>query len=148
LRSPPPLTLSPLLVIQSGLYLGYFFSLGLGTLFGASLLAGLRTSRTWLVVVSGVVVGYLFMTRPYDALLWAAAFGAYAICAYWRERASLLRGAAWAALGFLPMLVATLAYNRYVTGSFTQFPITAADPRHLRLRNTRYRAGPRPTSGR
>jgi hypothetical protein len=32
-------------------------------------------------------------------------------------------------LGFLPLLVATLAYNRYVTGSFTQFPITAADPR-------------------
>ena len=43
------LTLSPLLVIQSGLYLGYLFSLGLGTLFGASFLAGLRTSRIWLV---------------------------------------------------------------------------------------------------
>ncbi|MFI5257983.1 MAG: hypothetical protein ACHQRK_12095, partial [Gemmatimonadales bacterium] len=123
------LTVSPLLVIQSGLYLGYLFSLGLGTLFGASFLAGLRTSRIWLLVVSGVLVGYLFMTRPYDAFLWAVAFGGYAIVAYWRDRRVLLRSAAWAALGFLPLLVATLAYNRYVTGSFTQFPITAADPR-------------------
>ena len=33
---------SPILVVQSGVYLGYLFSLGLGLLFGASLLAGLR----------------------------------------------------------------------------------------------------------
>ena len=31
-------------------------------------------------------------------------------------------------LGFLPLLILTLAYNADVTGSFTQFPITAADP--------------------
>ncbi|HXY94060.1 MAG TPA: hypothetical protein VEP49_16395 [Acidimicrobiia bacterium] len=123
------LTVSPVLVVQSGLYLGYLFSLGLGTLFGASLLAGLRMSRRWLLVLSGALVGWLFMTRPYDAFLWAVAFGAYGAFAYWRERRTLLRGAAWAAVGFLPLLVATLAYNRYVTGSFTQFPITAADAR-------------------
>jgi hypothetical protein len=122
-------TLSPLLVIQSGLYLGYLFSLGLGTLFGAAFLAGLRTARRSLLVVSGVLVGYLFMTRPYDAFLWAAAFGAYAVFMYWREWRRLARAAAWAGIGFLPLLVATVAYNRYVTGSFTQFPITAADPR-------------------
>jgi len=58
------LTLSPLLVIQSGLYLGYLFSLGLGMLFGAAFLAGLRTARRWLLVASGVLLGYLFMTRP------------------------------------------------------------------------------------
>ena len=45
------------------------------------------------------------------------------------RRAGLLRGLGWAALGFLPLLVATLAYNRHITGSFTEFPITAADAR-------------------
>ena len=123
------LTLSPLLVIQSGLYLGYLFSLGLGTLFGASFLAGLRTSRIWPFVVSGVLVGYLFMTRPYDAFLWAVAFGGYALFAYWRDHRTLVRAGAWVFVGFLPLLISTLTYNRYVTGSFTQFPITAADAR-------------------
>lgn len=123
------LVLSPLLVVQSGVYLGYLFSLGLGTLFGACLLTGLRRSKTWLLVLSGALVGYVFMTRPFDGFVWAVAFGTYAVFAYWREKGRLLRGAACAGLGFLPLLVSTLAYNRYVTGSFTQFPITAADPR-------------------
>lgn len=120
--------LSPLLVVQSGMYLGYLFSLGLGGLFGASLLAGLRLRRTWLLVVSGLLVGWLFVTRPFDGLLWAIALVGYAGFAHWHERRDLARGLAWVALGFLPLLVATLAYNRHVTGSFTEFPITAADP--------------------
>jgi hypothetical protein len=129
LVSAAAFTICPGLVIQSGLYLGYLFSLGLGTLFGAALLAGLRTSRTWLLVASGLTVGYLFMTRPFDAVLWALAFFAFALFDHWRDRRTMLRGALWVGLGFLPLLVATLAYNRYVTGSFTEFPITAADPR-------------------
>ena len=123
------LVISPVLVIQSGIYLNYLFSVGLGMLFGASFLAGLRRSRRGLLVASGGLVGYLFMTRPFDALLWAAAFGAYVAFANWRHRRAMVRAVAWALVGFVPLLVATLAYNRYVTGSFTQFPITAADSR-------------------
>ena len=33
---------SPILVIQSGIYLSYLFSLGLGLVFGATFLGGLR----------------------------------------------------------------------------------------------------------
>jgi len=47
------LVLSPLLVVQSGVYLGYLFSLGLGALFGAAFLAGLRTQHRWLLVAAG-----------------------------------------------------------------------------------------------
>ena len=123
------LTISPLLVIQSGVYLGYLFSLGLGTLFGASLLAGLRTRRRSLLVVSGLLVGYVFMTRPFDAFLWALAFAAYLAFACRQDWRALVRAAGWCFLGFLPLLVATLAYNRHITGSFTEFPITAVDSR-------------------
>ncbi|HEX5588309.1 MAG TPA: hypothetical protein VFZ17_13435, partial [Acidimicrobiia bacterium] len=121
------LVLSPLLVIQSGVYLGYLFSLGLGALFGATLLAGLRLRRWWLLVVSGALVGWLFMTRPFDGLLWGVALVAYAVFAGWADKRALARGLGLAALGFLPLLVATLAYNHHITGSFTEFPITAAD---------------------
>ena len=68
------------------------------------------------------------MTRPFDAVLWglAALVGVFGL--HWKQWGRVLRAAAWVALGFVPLFVATLAYNRHVTGSFTQFPITAADP--------------------
>ncbi|MFI5046362.1 MAG: hypothetical protein ACHQIG_04810 [Acidimicrobiia bacterium] len=123
------LVLSPFLVIQSGVYLGYLFSFGLGGLFGACFLAGLRRRSTWLLVLSGVLVGWLFMTRPFDGLLWGIALLSYGVIACRHELRTYVRALALTALGFLPLLVATLAYNRYVTGSFTEFPITAADAR-------------------
>ena len=67
------LVLSPFVVIQSGVYLGYLFSLGLGSLFGACFLAGLRRRSAWLLVLAGALVGWLFMTRPFDGLLWGVA---------------------------------------------------------------------------
>ncbi len=120
---------SPILVIQSGIYVSYLFSLGLGLVFGATFLGGLRRPTRWPVVVGGLCLGYLFMTRPYDAVLWAAPFLLYAVYAQWRRWRPLLRAVVWCAVGFLPFAIATLVYNRHVTGSFTEFPITFADPR-------------------
>jgi hypothetical protein len=122
------MVLSPIFLIQSGVYLGYLFTLGLGLFFGAALITGVERRRPVLVITAGFLVGWLFMTRPFDAVLWAAAFGTYVVIVHWREWARLFRAAAWAILGALPVVIATLAYNRHVTGSFTQFPITAADP--------------------
>ena len=65
---------------------------------------------------------------PLDAVLWAAPFAGYALVLYWRRWRLLVGGAVVVALGFLPFLVITLLYNRHVTGSFTQFPLTAKDP--------------------
>ena len=123
------LVLSPLLVIQSGMFLGYLFSLGLGSCFTAAFITGMRRGNWWLFALAGVLVGWLFMTRPFDGLLWALAVLAYGAFAQWHEKRAFLRAVLWTALGFLPLLIATLAYNRHITGSFTEFPITAADPR-------------------
>lgn len=119
---------SPILPIQGGAYLSYLFTLGLGLLFGALLLSGLRLGGVWRPLVAGVLLGWIFMTRPYDAVLWGAAFGSYALV---RERARLgavVRSAALCGASALPLMVATLAYNRHVTGGWLAFPITAADP--------------------
>lgn len=122
------LVLSPLLAIQGGAYLSYLFTLGVGLGFGVALLRAIRLHRPRLAVLAGVAVGWIFLTRPYDAILWGAAFVAIALVRHrpsWRPvlRATLLTGVA-----ALPLVLAALAYNRHVTGSFTQFPITAADP--------------------
>ncbi|HUF85362.1 MAG TPA: hypothetical protein VMQ81_12315, partial [Acidimicrobiia bacterium] len=119
---------SPLLAIQGGVYLSYLFTLGLGLLFGTLLLSGLRLDRPLRLLLAGVLLGWIFITRPYDAVLWGAAFAGYALI---RERARWTRlvqpflvcGAA-----ALPLVIATLAYNRHVTGGWLAFPITAADP--------------------
>ena len=119
---------SPMIITQSGVYLGYLFSLGMGLLFGTALLAGLRRGSAWLAVVAGAFLGIVFVTRPYDAVLWAAAMGGYGVFLTWREWAHQLRTVGLVFLGFLPYVALTLAHNRIVTGSFTQFPFSAKEP--------------------
>jgi hypothetical protein len=119
---------SPIVVIQSGTYLGYLFTLGLGLLFLTALCSGVRTGKRGRLVAAGLLVGWIFMTRPFDAVMWAAAAVGALAWTHRREPRRLLRAAVPLAIGFVPLLAATLAYNAHVTGSFTQFPITAADP--------------------
>jgi hypothetical protein len=116
--------------IQTGVYLGYMFTLGLGLLFAAGVLCGVRRGKPALIVGAGLLLGWIFMTRPYDAVLWGIAVVGYVLVVRWREREwrRLAVAAGWLAVGLLPLLVATLAYNQHVTGSATTFPITVADP--------------------
>lgn len=122
------MVVSPIFLVQSGLYLGYLFTLGLGLLALAALLTGVRDHLRWRLVAGGALIGWVFMTRPFDAVLWALAALVGVLALHWKQWGRIARAALWVALGFAPLLVATLAYNRHVTGSFTQFPITAADP--------------------
>lgn len=119
---------SPIVVIQSGTYLGYLFTLGLGLLFVTAVCSGVRTGRRGRLVIAGLLVGWILLTRPFDAVLWGLAVVVTVAWTHRREPKRLARAAVPLALGFLPLLVVTLAYNAHVTGSFTQFPITAADP--------------------
>lgn len=119
---------SPILAIQGGVYLSYLFTLGLGLLFGALLLRGLRRHHVAELVGAGVLLGWIFMTRPYDAVLWGVAIAGHAAV---RHRSRL-----WWLLGRLticggaavPFVLITLAYNRHLTGGWLEFPVTAKDP--------------------
>jgi 4-amino-4-deoxy-L-arabinose transferase-like glycosyltransferase len=119
---------SPILAIQGGVYLSYLFTLGLGLLFGALLSSGTRLGRPWRLVVAGVLLGWIFMTRPYDAVLWGLAFAGYVAIRDRGRWRSLLRPFLVCGAAALPLVLATLAYNRYATGGWLEFPITAADP--------------------
>jgi hypothetical protein len=119
---------SPMVITQSGVYLGYLFSLGCGLLFGAALFSGLRLRQGWRLVAAGALLGVLFVTRPFDAVVWAAVMGGYAIFTTWREWARQLRALGLVFLGILPFFVLTLLHNHAVTGKFTTFPFTAKEP--------------------
>ncbi len=119
---------SPILPIQGGAYLSYLFTLGLGLLFGALLLSGIRLDRPMRLAAAGVLLGWIFLTRPYDAVLWGAAFAVFALI---RERSRWMRAVGRLVLcgaTALPLVIAALAYNRHVAGGWLRFPISAADP--------------------
>lgn len=122
------LVLSPIVAVQSGVYLTYMFALGLGTWFAATFLAGVRTADRRLLVLSGVLLGGIVVTRTYDAVVWSAVVGGYVLVTErhrWRDHLRLV-GPFVAAV--LPFVVAQLAHNRYLTGDPFEFPITVADP--------------------
>jgi hypothetical protein len=121
------LTVSPILAIQSGLFLSYLFTLALGLLLGWSLLEGVRRTRTGLCVAAGVFLGTILLTRPLDAVLWGLPFLVYLVVLHRHALRALVGRFAWVAAGLAPLGVAMLLFNRHVTGSPTLFPVTAVD---------------------
>lgn len=120
--------LSPVLAVQSGVHLNYLFTLGLGLLFLTALWRGVRTRSGAALLGAGLLLGWVFLTRPYDAAVWGLV-GAVPVLVEHRARLrSLLGPAAWAAVGLVPVVIAGLLYNRHLTGRATEFPITVADP--------------------
>jgi hypothetical protein len=128
LLSATLMVLSPLIVIQGGVYLPYLFSLGLGLFFGTLLLRGIRLHSRGQLLASGGLLGWLLLTRPFDAVLWAVPMFLYAAIVYWRRWRLLWDAVLWSGIAFFPFVVFTLLYNRKITGSFTEFPITAKEP--------------------
>jgi hypothetical protein len=129
------LSASPIVVLQSGLHLGYLFTLGLGSIATTCVLAGVRLGRPTRVAVGGLILGAVFITRPYDAVLWGAGAAVSVAVAHGRGagggRRAFVRAlpmAGWFLLGAAPLVLLTLACNARLTGSVTEFPITAADP--------------------
>jgi len=118
----------PILAIQGGVFLSYLPTLGIALFFAIGVLSGIRLHRPLRLVGGGFLLGWVFMTRPFDAALWGIIVVGYVVLAHWREWGRLARAGAWVAVGLIPVMIATLAYNAQVTGSPTEFPITAKEP--------------------
>lgn len=119
---------SPIFALQSGVYLAYIFSLGLGLLASASVLSGVRRRRWARLLLGGALLGWVFLTRPFDALLWGAVLALYVLWTErrrWRTTVLQLAAVVGAAL---PFVVAGLLYNRRLTGSLLEFPMSVKDP--------------------
>lgn len=119
---------SPILAIQGGVYLSYLFTLGLGLLFGVLLLRGLRLARVGELLGAGGLLGWIFMTRPYDAVLWGLAFAGSALIRHRGRLWWLVRRLSICGAAAVPFVIGTLAYNRHLTGGWLEFPVTAKDP--------------------
>ncbi len=122
------LVASPIVAIQGGVYLSYLFTLGIGLLAGTLLCSGARLGRPARHVAAGALLGLIFLTRPYDALLWAGAFGIGLLLTRPDARRATLRALAVAGAAALPFIAGALLYNRRLTGELLTFPVTAKDP--------------------
>ena len=122
------LVASPILAVQSGVYLTYVFALGLGTWFVAQFHAGVRVGSRRRVMVAGILLGWMVMTRTFDAVMWAAAVGGFTLITRWRDWRRLLRLVPWFMAPLLAIVAVQLAHNFHLTGSPFEFPITVADP--------------------
>jgi 4-amino-4-deoxy-L-arabinose transferase-like glycosyltransferase len=119
---------SPIVLVQAGGLLNYLFTLGLGLFFLTAVRSGVRLGSRARLVGSGVLLGWIFLTRPYDAAVWGLLAAVPLLVEHRARLRSLVVPALWAAAGLLPFVVATLALNQRLTGSPTEFPITVADP--------------------
>ena len=119
-------TLSPFTLMLSGTYLNYVFALALYLIFGALLMRGLRceSPSPLLLALSGLVLGAAFITRPYDAVLFAIPFAVYIVATRRHDLRQVAKIAGWVALGVAPAFAVTLAYNLATTGSLVQFPVS------------------------
>jgi hypothetical protein len=119
---------SPIFAVQGGVYLNYLFALGLGLLFLTSIFSGVRLGSPLRLLAAGGLLGWIALTRPYDAVVWAALAGGYLVARHWREWKRHVLPMVWVALGAAPLVALLLVVNRRLTGSPLEFPITVADP--------------------
>ena len=122
------LLVSPIFAIQSGAFLTYLFALGIGTLFATFLLRSVRVGSGWRAAVAGALLGWMVMTRNYDAVVWAVVVGGYVVGSGWRRWRELARLVPWFLAGIVPLVGFQLWHNAHLTGSPLEFPITVADP--------------------
>lgn len=132
------LCLSPMFVIQSGLFLPYATTTLWNLGFAVGYVRADQTGRLRWAAAAGVCVGIAFFARPYTAVLFAAPFVAHAV---WSlrgragtapsilglDRATVGRQSLTAVGGLAGVTVA-LGYNTVVTGSPLVFPYQAFAP--------------------
>ena len=119
-------TMSPLVVVQSGLLLSYLPNLLLLEVFAWGLLRGLASGRRLLLVLGGAALGLAFFARSFDALVVAAPVVVGAVAVH-RRRLSLGHAASFLAPATLG-LVGLLAFNRAATGSALRLPFALLEP--------------------
>lgn len=119
---------APGVVLQTGAYLPYLFTLGLLLFASCAAIAGRSTGRGLFLVASGLAWGTAFFARPYDAVLFALPL-AFLLLRAAPRRPEIVKASMLFAAGALPLLLLFLAYNRAATGSALQLPFSQLEPR-------------------
>jgi hypothetical protein len=109
--------LSPLVLIQSATFLSYLSALALMQGFAAALILGIRTGSPRWLAGAGFLLGVGLFARPYDALLFAAPLGLWAVWIQRHDLRAAFSSGAWVTLGSALPLISMLAFFYAATGN-------------------------------
>ncbi|MEY2590913.1 MAG: hypothetical protein QOJ67_2897 [Acidimicrobiaceae bacterium] len=116
--------LSPLVIVQSALYLSYVFAVLLASTVIALAGRAMDTRRWRWMAAAGFVQGLLFFLRPIEGLMLGLVLLIWMAVSLGAVRLAL-RNAVVMAAGALPVLALCLAYNLATTGNPLKFPLWA-----------------------
>lgn len=124
---------TPVVALHSGAYLNYLFTLGLGTWFIVAICSGLRLGSWVRLIAAGALIGWIFLTRPYDALIWGVLGAGWVLVTRLRSAPASVRRAdirllAVGVVATLPFVAAQLWINNRLSGSLLEFAMTSKDP--------------------
>ncbi len=119
---------SPIFAVQSGVYLTYLFTLGLGLWFSWLFLSAVRLGSPARAIGAGVFFGWIICTRTFDAVLWGGVAGLYVAVVEWGSWKRHLRLVVAFLVAMGPFVAIQLLHNRALTGSALSFPISMKDP--------------------
>lgn len=127
---------APMVIIQSGIFVSYLITLTLGCFAATALVRGSRRGSVRALLAGGALLGGIFLTRPFDALLWGIPFASLVVVTALASSGRPLRDrigwatrrTGWIVVGFVPFGVLMAAYNVALSGNPLRFPIEAADP--------------------
>lgn len=122
------LALSPLFLLQSGMYLPYMFSFLLNLLTFLFFLKTLRRQGRLYPALAGVFFGLSFYARPFTALAFALPMAVYAYYLVRKGRLPLQTVMPIVA-GAAPFIVLTFLYNYAFTSNPLRFPFYVWEPR-------------------
>lgn len=114
--------LSPLVIVQSGLYLSYLLAVALDALVLLLVDRALERSSRRLLLLAGLLYGLLFFTRPLDSLLLALVIAVWFVHRRLGWRITARRLLTMAA-GALPVISLSAGYNLATTGKPWRFPL-------------------------
>ncbi len=117
------LAFSPFALLLGGTYLNYTFGLALGIWCAFATIRAVQRRSPAAGLSAGLLLGVLFFTRPYDAILVSIPLGLFVLSSR-MSRHQFMRLVRWAIFGILPLLALALAYNAFIDGSLFTFPTT------------------------
>lgn len=115
----------PLFIVQSGLFLSYVLALDLELVAALLLVTGsLRHQLRWFLA-GGAVLGVLFFSRPFDAVLAGVPLVVAGLLVGATGAVEVRRRAGAILAGAVPPVLVSLAYNAQVTGNPLRLPLAA-----------------------
>jgi hypothetical protein len=116
--------LSPLVIVQSALYLSYVFAVLLASTVIALIGRAVEKDTRFLIALAGLVHGLLFFLRPIEGLMLGLIVLVWMAVTLDGVRPAA-RNALLMGIGALPVVALCLAYNTATTGNPLKFPLWA-----------------------